>query len=113
MPVADRWAVLTPVEFVMTDEYSNLLGQPPLALKDWIKSEIEWLEAETSDFRTASQEAFANSGPLPRAIWFMMARRRRDWAGTPEEMLVALSRFRDQTDPTGWPTPRSRLTDPS
>ena len=29
---------------------------------------------------------------------------RRDWAGTPEEMLEALSRFRDHTDATGWPS---------
>jgi hypothetical protein len=46
IPVIDRWAVLTPCGTVMTDEFTNLLGDPPLALKDWIKSEIEWVESQ-------------------------------------------------------------------
>ena len=29
---------------------------------------------------------------------------RRDWTGTPEEMLEALSKFRDHTDAMGWPS---------
>ena len=45
-PVTDRWAVLTPEGLVVGDEYSNLLGEAPLSLKDWIKSEIEWLESD-------------------------------------------------------------------
>ena len=44
MPVTDRWAVLTPQGYVITDQYTNLFGDDPLQLKDWIKSEIEWLE---------------------------------------------------------------------
>ena len=105
-PVIDRWAVLTPSGFVISD-YCTGLGYEatPVALKDWIKNEVEWVEdprSEPYDFWTASQKAFEYSGPLPRAIWFMMAGR-RDWAGTPEEMLEALSKFRDHTDTTGWP----------
>ena len=47
MPVTDRWAVLTPEGVVISDEYSNLFGEVPLSLKDWIKSEIEWLESDS------------------------------------------------------------------
>ena len=105
-PMNDRWAVLTPTGFIITDEFTSVAFEAPLVLKDWIKSEIEWVEdpeSATFDCWTASQKAFEFSGPLPRAIWFMMAGR-RDWAGTPEEMLEALSRFRDHSDATGWPS---------
>ena len=93
-PMTDRWAVLTPTGFVIIDEYTGLGYKAPIALKDWIKirdrmGRRSW--NATSDFWTASEIAFEYSGPLPRAIWFMMAGR-RDWAGTPEEMLEALSR---------------------
>jgi hypothetical protein len=36
---------------------------------------------------------------------------RRDWTGTPEEMLEALSRFRDHTDTTGWPSRSTALAE--
>ena len=58
-PVTDRWAVLTPEGLVIGDEYSNLLGEAPLSLKDWIKSEIEWLK---SDGRFEMKEWLESAG---------------------------------------------------
>ena len=46
VPVTDRWAVLTPDGTVMTDEFTNLFGDRPVALKDWMESEIEWSESQ-------------------------------------------------------------------
>ena len=43
-PMTDRWAVLTPTGVVITDEFTSLGYEAPVALKDWIKSEIEWVE---------------------------------------------------------------------
>ena len=88
-PMSDRWAVLMPTGFVIVDEYTRLDYKAPITLKDWIRAEIEWAEDPknaTYDFWTASEIAFERSGPLPRAIWFMMAGR-GDWTGTPEETL--------------------------
>ena len=106
MPLGDRWAVLIPTGFVIADEFTTLGDKPQFTLKEWIKSEFEWLgdsEAATWDCWTASEKAFEHSGPLPRAIWFMMAGH-RDWSGTLEEMFEKLSRFRDKTGATGWPS---------
>jgi hypothetical protein len=99
-----RWAVLMPEGFVLTDEFSALFGGLPVALKDWIKSEIDWLESPDSvdsDFLTPSEKLLIDSGPLAKAIWQMMSRD-RVWGGTPEKMLSALSRFRDNA--TDWPS---------
>jgi hypothetical protein len=110
-PMGDRWAVLTPTGLVVVDEWARLDCGLQITLKDWIKSEIEWVEsAATSDFWTASQRAFEFSGPLPRAIWFMMAGR-RDWKGAPEEMLEALSKFRDHSYATDWPSGSASLAE--
>ena len=112
-PMSDRWAVLMPTGFVIVDECTRLGYEAPITLKDWIKSEIEWVEdpgSEPYDFWTASEIAFECSGPLPRAIWFMMAGR-RDWTGTPEEMLEALSKFRDHSYVTGWPSGSAALAE--
>ena len=53
LSVTDRWAVLTPEGYVFTDGYTNAFGEAPLALKDWIKSEIEWLEGPTGSLRSS------------------------------------------------------------
>ena len=34
---------------------------------------------------------------------------RHDWTGTPEEMLAAISGFRDHTNATGWPSGTAAL----
>ena len=49
LSVSDRWAVLTPEGHVFTDQYTDLFGEASLTLKDWIKSEIEWLEGPSED----------------------------------------------------------------
>ena len=36
-PMTERWAVLTPTGVVITDEYTGLGLEGPIALKDWIK----------------------------------------------------------------------------
>ena len=69
LTVTDRWAVLTPEGYVFTDEYTNVFVEAPLALKDWIKSEIEWLEVPSEDglafeYPTASEKVFEYGGPL-------------------------------------------------
>ena len=86
LSVTDRWAVLTPEGYVFTDEYTNAFGEAPLALKDWIKSEIEWLESPSGDvlafaYPTVCEHVFEYGGPLARAFGLMMAGR-RDWTGT-------------------------------
>ena len=43
-PMGDRWAVLTPTGLVIVDEWTRLDYGPQITLKDWIKSEIEWVE---------------------------------------------------------------------
>ncbi|MER9450154.1 hypothetical protein [Mesorhizobium sp. M0254] len=105
LSVTDRWAVLTPEGFVVTDEYTNLFGEAPLALKDWIKSEIEWLESEAggpvTEFPTVCRRVFEYGGPLAKALGLMMAGR-HDWIGTVEEMFETLAKFRDGVS-EGWP----------
>ncbi len=104
LPIGDRWAVLAPNGFVIRDEFTNAFNDPPLTLKDWIKSEIEWAEDlrnVTYDFWTPSQRLLGYSWPLARAVWRMMATR-YDWAGPAEEMLFLLYRFRENA--TDWPT---------
>lgn len=44
LPVCERWAVLMPNGLVARDEFTDLFGDYPMALKDWIRSEIDWLE---------------------------------------------------------------------
>lgn len=97
LPIADRWAVLTPDGFVIADEYTSLSGLYPLELNNWIKSEIAWVEDRRNaayDFWTPSQKLIEYSGPLARAVWRMM-NTRRNWAGRPEEMLEIISEFRE------------------
>ena len=104
---------MTPAWYVIVDEFTRLGCGPQITLKDWIKTEIEWVEdprSEPYDFWTASQKAFEYSGPLPRAVWFMMAGR-GDWTGTPEEMLEELSKFRDHSHATGWPSCSTALAE--
>jgi hypothetical protein len=48
LPLAERWAVLTPNGIVLTDEFTSTLI-PTLALKDWIQFEIEFIEIESKD----------------------------------------------------------------
>ena len=98
--VSDRWAVLTPEGLVVTDQYTDLFGEAPLTLKDWIKSEIEWLEAPSEDvfpfeYPTCA-DVFENGGPLAKAFGLMMAGR-RDWTGTLQELHETLSKFHDGT----------------
>jgi hypothetical protein len=109
-PMTDRWAVLMPTGFVVVDEWTRLGWGPQIPLMDWLKNEIDWVDPETGAFNfwTASEIAFERSGPLPRAIWFMMAGR-RDWTGTPEELLGALSKFREHSHVTGWPSRSTAL----
>ena len=109
LPVTDRWAVLTPEGYVFTDEYTNVFGEAPLALKDWIKSEIEWLEGPSGDvlafeYPTACEHVFEYGGPLAKAFGLMMAGR-RDWTGTLEELHETLSKFHDGSfaEMAGWP----------
>ena len=108
MPVTDRWAVLTPEGFVMTDSFTNTFGEAPLSLKDWIKSEIEWLEGcnggPVVEFPTVVNRVFEYSGPVANALGLMMAGR-RDWTGTLEELYVTLSKVQDGTLATrkDWP----------
>ncbi|RWD31340.1 MAG: hypothetical protein EOS22_04785 [Mesorhizobium sp.] len=107
LPVTDRWAVLTPEGFVMTDEYTNLIGDAAVSLKDWIHFEIEWLESENGgrlvEFPTACRWVFEYSGPLAKALGNMMAGR-REWVGTSHEMLETLSKFRGDAPDSTWPS---------
>ena len=111
LPVTDRWAVLTPEGFVMTDQYTNVFAEAPLALKDWIKSEIEWLEycngGPVVEFPTVCNRVFDYSGPVANALGLMMAGR-RDWTGTPKQLHKALSKFCDGifVEMAGWPKGR-------
>ena len=79
--VSDRWAVLTPEGLVFTDQYTDLFGEASLTLKDWIKSEIEWLEAPSED--VAGQKSIVTVRPDTRAIPARFSRtiaRGLDWA---------------------------------
>jgi hypothetical protein len=101
----DRWAVLTPDGLVMTDEFSNIFGEAPLALKDWIRSEIEYLASEglLIEFPTVCNRVFEYCGPLAKAVGLMMAGR-REWVGSLEEMFESLCKFRENTSAKGWPS---------
>jgi hypothetical protein len=91
-------------EHVITDEFTDLFGGLPYPLKDWIRNEIEWLnQGAESGFWTTSERVFEFSGPLPRAFWFMMSGRSH-WAGTAEELLETLCKFRSDLLVTGWPS---------
>ena len=96
VPLGDRWAVLTPEDLVITDEYTNLCGEDPLPLKDWIKCEIEWFESEgvLFEYPTVCTRVFEYGGPLATAVGVMMARR-RDWTGTLEELHETLAKLHD------------------
>ena len=94
LPVNDQWAVLAPSGRVITDEYTNLFGDCPVPLRDWIRSEISWFELDMLGMPDASSSisarVFEFSGPLPRALWLMMEFK-RDWSGSPEELIQELS----------------------
>ncbi len=93
---------------MFTDQYTDLFGEASLTLKDWIKSEIEWLEAPSEDVLAfaypTSADVFEYGGPLAKAVGLMMAGR-RDWTGTLEELHETLSKFHDGTfaEMAGWP----------
>lgn len=110
MGIGDRWAVLDPAGLVSMDPESCLFGEWPVPLKSWIRGEIEWFESCMPDSSSPatpsssiSPRLFNFSGPVPRALWFMMSAR-REWWGTSEELLEALTRFRDDRFVTGWPS---------
>lgn len=107
LPVTDRWAVLTPEGLVVTDQYSNLFGEAPMGLKEWMHFERERLESENGgplvEFPTACRRVFEYGGPLAKAVGAMMAGR-REWVGTPDEMLNALSEFRGDAPDSAWPS---------
>ena len=65
MPVYDRYAVLTPEGYVITDQYR--FGDDPLQLKDWIKSEIEWLEELSGGPVNVFPTALTMGAPMRRA----------------------------------------------
>ena len=79
-----------------------------MSLKDWIKSEIEWLEGcnggPVVEFPTVVNRVFEYSGPVANALGLMMAGR-PDWTGTLEELYVTLSKVQDGTLATrkDWP----------
>ena len=99
MPVTCCWAVLTPQGYVITDQYTNLFGEYPLQLNDWIKSEIEWLEylsgGSVREFPTAFTRMLKYGGPIAKAIGLLMAGR-PDWIGTSEELWTALAEVDDE-----------------
>jgi len=106
LSVTDDWAVLTPDGFVIADEYASLSDIYPVELKDWINVEIEWAEEHGDPaylFSTPSQELLVYRGPLARAVWQMMVTR-RNWTGTPEEMLEIISVCCDDAYLTNLPT---------
>ena len=92
----------------MTDEISNLFGEAPFTLKDWIKSEIKWIEycngGTVVEFPRICENVFQYSGPVAEALGWMMADR-RDWSGTLEELYETLSKFQDgkYAAKEGWP----------
>ena len=103
LAVTDRWAVVTPDGYVITDEYTAVGHKFPLTVAAWVKSEIEWVNDPGNDwdFWTASQTMFSTRGPVPRALW-LMTRDPRIWSGTARELLKALLPFRDTFEPD-WP----------
>src|SRR4051794_35944801 len=84
----------------MTDEYTNTFGEAPLALKDWIKSQIERLECcnggPVVEFPTVCNRVFDYSGPVANALGLMMAGR-CNWTGTLEELYETLSKVQNGT----------------
>ena len=109
LPVTDRWAVLTPEGFVMPDEYTSMFAGAPLSLKNWIKSEIEYIEGPSGlvlacEYPPECEHVFEYGGPLAKAFGLLMARR-REWTGTPKQLHKALSKFRDGifVEMAGWP----------
>ena len=73
LPVTDRWTVLTPEGFVMPDEYTSVFAGAPLSLKNWIKSEIEYIEGPSGlvlacEFPPECEHVFEYGGPLAKPL---------------------------------------------
>lgn len=98
LPVTCCWAVLTPHNNVIADQYTNLFGEYPLPLKTWINAEIEWIESVSGGSVKVFPTAFTNmlryGGPIAKAIGLLMAGR-RDWIGTSEQLWTSLAEVDD------------------
>lgn len=93
--LTERWAVLTPEGFVITDPITNLFGEAPLKLRDWIKSEIEWLQDQglLYEYPRAHSQVFEYNGPVAKALGSLM-HGRPYWLGTVEQLFLELTEFR-------------------